>query len=108
MTRRNSWTAKRVAARLLALAEEHGVPNRFQLCEVDPFGEPGSALAISRTARLRHWEVNLHLKASGIEASYAIRCNGSPARIIVEKVADPSAPASVTMNGISSDGRYPK
>ena len=76
------WTARRLAARLRALSHEHGAPNRYRLCEVDPYAEAASALAISRIARCQMAALNALLP--GCEVSYERRDTHGPAYICID------------------------
>lgn len=79
------WTAERVAKRLIALAEEHGTPNRFQLREVAGDGGSMLAMKISNIARLQWHAVNAELAAAKLQAGYEVRHGpGSPAYVTVK------------------------
>lgn len=79
-----TWNPIRVAQRVLELAQEHGVPNRFQLTEVVGQGGKTEVLAVSRIARLQDVEVNRLLQAEHLHPRYQSRQGStSPACITV-------------------------
>jgi hypothetical protein len=81
----SSLTPETLAAELADLAAEHGVPNRFNLGEL----RVGSALAVSRIARLESLALNSALAASGLRAVYEYRRGAdAPATVCVESLVD--------------------
>lgn len=75
-----SITPEQIAARLAAIAHEHGVPNGAGLDEV---AGAHQRLAVANVLRWRLGEVNAVLSGQGLQAAYH-REPGAAARISIE------------------------
>ncbi len=92
MSARVAWTPENVAVRIRRLADEHGVPNRFQLQEIAGTSERRDLLALSQLLRLQGWLVDRALAPTGWRVEYERRQGRErPAAISVDRLL-PSNP----------------